>query len=396
MEIVVKSKVSIIKGLKKPTATEIKDAVRKAVELVGGLDSVKSGDVVLIKPNVCAPAEPGRGVYTNPDVSKAIADLVREKGGRAVIGESAGVSDPTEDALAADGYTRLREEGYEVIDLKGENTEAVTVPLPHGVAVKELTLPKIALDASLVISVPVMKTHPGQMVTIAMKNLKGMLPDNIKKKYHLVYGVAQGMVDMLMLVKPGLAIVDGLIGQEGLGPMQGDPVEMGIIIAGKDLVAVDTVASTIMGYEPEEIPMIVAAVNAGLGTSDMNNIEVVGTPISDVKRRFKRPNEAVEEQLQFPEGFELIIGDKACTGCREGLLMAMYGMKAENQLDMLAGWTVVVGQTDSIPEVDQRRLMMVGKCLSKYKKLGSFVEGCPPWGWQVVNVLKGEPQDHPR
>jgi hypothetical protein len=223
-----------------------------------------------------------------------------------------------------------------------------------------------------------------------------MLPDNIKKKYHLVYGVAQGMVDLLTLVKPGLAIIDGTIGQEGLGPMQGDPVELGIIIAGKDLVAVDTVACTIMGFDPEEIPLIVAAADAGLGTSDLNNIEVVGTPMAEVKRRFKRCNEAVDEKLKYPEGFQLIIGDKACTGCREGLLMAMYDMNSKDKLDMLAGWTVVTGQTDSIPEVDKDKLMMVGKCLTKYKKLGTFVEGCPPWGWQVINALKGEPQDYPR
>jgi uncharacterized protein (DUF362 family) len=391
-----KSKVAIVRSPKNPNESEIEASVRRAIELVSGLDNIKKGDTVLIKPNICSVAKLGSAVYTNPYVSKAVAKMVREKGGLAVIGESGGVADDTEAAIVADGYGQLREEGYEVIDLKRKGIATVKVPLPKGKVVKEVTVPRVVLEAKLIISVPVMKTHAGQRVTLAMKNMKGILPDAIKKKFHITYGVAQGVIDLLTAIKPGLAVVDGILTQEGMGPMQGTPVEMDIIIAGRDIVAVDAVASAVMGFDPEEIPMIDGAGKAGLGISALKNIEVVGTPIQEVKRRFKRFEEAVQETLHYPDDFHLMIEEKACTGCRECLLYAMYDLNAKNRLDMLAGWTVVTGQTKAMPETDKARLLIVGNCLTKFKKLGNFVSGCPPWGWQIVNVLKGEPQDHPR
>ena len=391
-----KSKVAIVKGTKQPGRDEIAANVRRAIELVGGLDGIGKGDVVLIKPNICAVAEPGSGTYTDPEVSRAVADLVREKGARAVIGESSGVADDTEEAIQADGYGKLREEGYEVVNLKDKSIPTAKVDVPRPKAAKTLTFPKIALEARLVVSVPVMKTHPGQTITVAMKNLKGLMPDVLKKKFHTTYGVAPAMVDLLSVLKPGLAVVDGTIAMEGLGPMLGDPVPMGIIMAGKDLVAVDAVAATIMGYDPAGIPLIAGAAEAGLGEMDLNNINVVGNRIDEVKRRFKRVSEALEETFSYPEGCRVLIEEKACTGCRETLLFAMYELNQQDRLDMLAGWTVVTGQTASIPEVDQKKLLLVGNCLARYKDKGALVIGCPPWGWQVINAIRGEPQDHPR
>lgn len=383
-----KVKVSIVKGHKNPNSNQIEADVRKAIQLVGGLEDIKSGDVVIIKPNVFAPTTPRSAKCTNPAVAKAIADVVRETGATAIIAEAAAVfNDDTEGPFRASGYDKLRLEGYEVVDLKGKNTALTKVSIPEGRVLKEVTLPKIVLDAKMIISVPVMKTHAGQKVTLSLKNMKGILPDAWKKKFHTTYGVTAGLVDLLGVMKPGFAIVDGILAQEGLGPMLGTLVEMGLIIAGKDAVAVDAVTSTIMGFHPEEIPLVDGASKAGLGTADLNEIQIVGTSIKEVQRRFKRAEEAVEETIPFPTGLQVLIGEKACTGCRECFLGAIWEMKAQNSLDKLSGWTVVAGQTQEIPIVNKDKLLLVGACTAKHKQIGIFVPGCPPQPWDIADAV---------
>ena len=198
------------------------------------------------------------------------------------------------------------------------------------------------------------------------------------------------MVDLLTVVRPGLAVVDGILAQEGMGPVLGTPVEMGLIIASKDPVAVDAVASTVMGFDPKEVRIIDGAGKAGIGTADLKEIEVVGTPIKEVQRRFKRVDEAVRENIPFPEGLQVLIDERACTGCRETVLSAMWDMKAQNSLAKLAGWTVVAGLTEKVPKADKAKLLLVGACTAKYKKLGIYIKGCPPWPWDITGVLTGE------
>ncbi|MFH1030989.1 MAG: DUF362 domain-containing protein [Chloroflexota bacterium] len=383
-----KTKVAIVKGPQRPNKSQIEASVRKAIELVGGLDDIKKGDIVLIKPNVCAPAEPDSPKVTNKTVCTAIADMVKEKGGRPIIGEAPGVLDPdSEKCFKATGYDKLRELGYEVMDLKGKDTPMVKVPVPKGKVLKELTLPKILFDAKLVITVPVMKTH-GQGATLGLKNMKGVLPDKTKKDFHRVYGVSQAIADLMTVAKPGLSVVDGIVAMEGLGPMLGDRVELGVIIAGKDPVAVDSVTGAVMGFAPEELSITVDANKAGIGVMDLNKIEIIGTPLKDVQRHFKRVEEVVRT-VRFPEGFQMLIDEKACTGCREAVLGAIFSLEKAGNLDKLVGWTIVAGTTENAPEAKKDKLLLFGSCTAKYKSLGTYVKGCPPWGWDIPRIVTG-------
>ena len=262
------------------------------------------------------------------------------------------------------------------------------VPIPKGKALKEVSLPKIVLDADVIISVPKMKTHDSAKVTLSLKNMKGVLPDIYKRKLHHVFGVFQGVADLCTLVKPALAVVDGIIGMEGLGPADGEPVKMGLIIAGKDLVAVDTVTSAVMGFEKEEYGCIDAAAKAGLGTADLSEIDVVGEPISKVQRRFKRVEEAMAE-MSFPEGFQLIMDEKTCSGCRNIVTEVLMAVKDANQLDRAAGWTVIAGKLDKLPDVDRGKLLLVGVCTAKFRNEGIFVGGCAPNNRDVVRGMSG-------
>jgi len=384
-----KSLVSIVKGQKKPSEKEIVDSVRKAIELAGGLANIiSSGDTVVIKPNVVNALHPDTGATTDPRVCKSIAIMMKEIGAKPIIAESSSIGMDTEESFEVAGYRKLRDEGFEVIDLKKE--ENVTVPVPRGRVFKEISLPRIIVDANALISVPRMKTHEQAKVTLSLKNMKGILPDIFKRKFHLSFGIFQGVADLCTVIKPTLSVVDGIIAQEGLGPTEGTPVEMGLIIAGKDPVAVDTTAGLVMGFEPGEDETAKAAFESGIGTADMKNIEIAGESISSVKRRFKRADEAMNELVAIPDDFQLVFAEKACTGCRNSVLMSLIGMKERNLLDKAVGWTVIAGKVDRIPKADNARLLLIGKCTARFKKRGIYIDGCPPHNMNIAGGLLGK------
>jgi hypothetical protein len=194
----------------------------------------------------------------------------------------------------------------------------------------------------------------------------------------------------LKVVKPGLVLIDGILAQEGLGPMIGTVVKMNLFIAGTDPVAVDSVAASIMGFDPHEVPLVQGASDAGLGVSDLQEIEITGTPLKDVQRRFKRVEEAVKETLPDDFNINVIIEDKACTGCRESVWATVHDLNQKNRLNVLKGWTIVAGQMQKAPEVQKEKLLLVGLCTAKFKKNGIYVEGCPPQPWDIIEALTGE------
>jgi len=374
-----KTAVAIVKGAKQLGDREIDALVRKAVELAGGLSGiVKRGDTVLIKPNLCAVRTVESAAITDPRVCRAIADMVKEIGARPIIGESTSVGADTEEAFQEGGYGRLREAGYEVIDLKQKGIEMVTIPIPKGKSMKEVALPKIVLDVDVIISVPKMKTHDNALVTLSLKNMKGVLPDKYKRHLHHTFGVFQGVVDLCTVVEPDLTVMDAIVAMEGFGPAFGDPTEMGLVIAGRDPVAVDAVVSAVMGFGPREDQIVDAAVEAGIGTADLDEIEVVGEPIAKVQRRFKRCSEALAEAMPSPEGFQLLVGEKTCTACRNTVFEVLLDLKKEGRLDEVAGWSVVTGKLDQLPDVDKEKLLLVGVCTAKFREQGVYVEGCAP------------------
>ena len=130
-----------------------------------------------------------------------------------------------------------------------------------------------------------MKTHMATKVTLGMKNMFGMLPDKMKAKYH-AKGISKVIVDINTVIKPPLTVIDGFVAMEGRGPTDGTPVKMDLIIAGKDAVATDATGARVMGLDPQEISHIRRAGEKGIGNID--NIEIVGSKLEDVRKVFKR------------------------------------------------------------------------------------------------------------
>jgi len=379
-----KAKVSIVKTGPKPEYPEIRDAVRQALDLIGGIqDIIKPGNLVLINPSwVAPPVEREAGCITIPEVPRALADTVKELGARPVIAESSAVGVDTEKVIQASGYRELREMGYEVINLK--ETSSVDIPIPNGKVFETLPFWELVQQADVIISVPKLKTHDQTEMTCAIKNLKGLLTDNGKKANHQE-GLFEAVIDLMSAVKPQLAVVDAIICQEGVGPIFGKPVEMNLIVAGKDLVAVDSTCAQLIGYEPSETLLTVNAAARGLGVMDPDQIEVVGQPLERVKRRFLRSIE--DNPVEGVEGFQLIQGEATCTGCRNTVMSALIDMRNADQLMYLPGITVVTGGAPLPEDIPRESIVTVGKCTPKESQTERHVKGCPPNNALVVDAI---------
>ena len=384
-----KSRVAIFQTRKSPEEEEIRETVRTAVDAVGGMGRfVKAGDLVIIKPNLVISMVCETGATVDWRVTRAVADLVREWKARAVIGESCGTGGDTEKVFQKTGHAALRERGYEVVDFK--KIENVEVSIPNAQVIRKVQIPVLVKQADAIINIPKIKTHDQIPMSGALKNMKGALAEKEKNRLHKD-GLNQGVAEINALLRPKLAIFDGIIAQEGLGPVFGDPVEMDLIIAADDQVAADTVVCHIMEIDPQQVLCIRYAEEMGLGTSDLEKIEIIGKKIRDVKRRFKSPEEDIKK-IEVP-GFQLLFNETSCTGCRNTMYSVIKDMQSKGLLGFLKGVKVVAGAMEELPDLDRQDMVLVGACTAKMRKEGiRFAPGCPPRNYWVIEAITGTEQ----
>jgi uncharacterized protein (DUF362 family) len=381
-----KSRVSIIRTPKAPAYEQIRAAVEKAIDLVGGIrEFIKPGQKVLVNPSwVSVIPKREEAAITLPEVTRAAADIIRDGGARPIIAESSPMGIDSERVIAESGYQELRDMGYEVIDLK--KMEPTMVPVQNGKIFKEIQTYKLVKETDAIIPVAKLKTHDQMELTLAIKKLKGLLTDRYKREFHQK-GVFEACVDWYGALRPPLSIVDAIYCQEGLGPIFGKPVEMDLIVAGPDAVAVDAVCGYITGLAPEEVPITLEANRRGLGVSERGDIEILGESIESVHRRFMR---ALEDERMKIEGIDLIYGDATCTGCRMGIMSSLFDMKEADQLMYLPGITIVTGDTEIPETVPKDGLVTVGRCVPKGKRSNRHVKGCPPNNLDIVQAIIGD------
>ena len=381
-----KSTVSLVRT-GRSTAAEVAAGVRRAVELSGGLTGIaRPGALVLLKPNVVAPPPtPHSGATTNPDVLRALADLVAERGARPVIAEASAASVDTEVAFAAAGYGELRKAGYEVVDLK--RTPTAVVRVERGRVVDQLTTFELVARADAIVSVPVMKTHDQCEITLSLKNLKGLLADRDKRRLHRE-GVFHGVIDVASTLRPAFALIDGTYCQEGLGPVYGRPVQMNLLVASHDPVAADAVAGSVMGFALDEVLLTRYAAERGLGVADLDQIEVVGEPIERVRRRFLR---SVEDHQYDVKGLRIVHAERTCTGCRNTVISCLYDLSNAGQLGLAEGLTLLTSDAEVPDDCDPATLITVGNCVPARRRSQRHAPGCPPNNVFIVEQIVGGP-----
>lgn len=220
------------------------------------LDVDLSGARVLLKPNLVE-FEPESVINTHPAVIGGAAVACRRLGAReVVVAEGPGHRRDLEYLLAS---TRtlpvLRDERLPFVDLNHDDVAAVPLRTWY-TDLGTLALPQAVLDADVIVSLPKLKTHHWAGVTCAMKNLFGVVPGAVygwpKNVLHFK-GIGESILDIVATVRPHLAIVDGIVGMEGDGPILGTPRTAGVLIMGRDVVAVDATAARVMALRPEGI-----------------------------------------------------------------------------------------------------------------------------------------------
>jgi len=259
------------------------EPVFKALDLIDYRSALAGYDKVLIKVNFITDKTWDTGATTNHIVVEAIIKKLKDLPVKVYVVESDASMTNADKAFEKTGMKDMCiRNGVEWLNLRHVK-DKVKLAVPNGEALKSITVPRLVTE-SAVISAAKLKTHVNTGVTLGMKNMFGLLPDKLKGKYHLK-GISKVVVDINTVLHSALTVIDGFVGMEGNGPIDGTPVQMDLIIAGTDPVATDATACRVMGINPYEIAHIRKAYEKGLGKSEA---QILGDKLETVKRNFKR------------------------------------------------------------------------------------------------------------
>jgi uncharacterized protein (DUF362 family) len=243
---------------------------------------------VLLKPNLVG-LDPLGVMNTHPAVIAAARECFLRLGASHVyIGDGPAMDRDTEAIIES---VRLREYAGKLkgvfVDLNVDDVERVALQT-HASRLNELQLPKTVLGVDFLVSMPKLKTHHWAGVTLSLKNMFGVVPGSCygwpKNVLHWA-GIDRAILDVAAVTRPDFAIVDGIVGMEGNGPIQGAPKASGVLVFGTDPVAVDATCCRVMGLRPERIKYLVGA-GTLLGHINSFKIQQLGESIASVRNPF--------------------------------------------------------------------------------------------------------------
>ena len=240
----------------------------------------------------------------------------------------------------------------------------------------EVGIARLALEADVVINLPLLKVHSCCLTTLCVKNLKGCLRPQDKMAFHRV-GLLPAIVALNRLVRPQINVIDAIDAMEG-NHSHGPLVHLGLLIAGRDPVAVDAVGCAQIGLPPADVPLLAMAAEAGLGTNDLDEIELVGDALRP--RPFALPQDYLA--ATYPD-VEILDGN-ACSACSAALMDGLYTAGGGRKMQAIA-----LG-SDAQPPAGA---LVLGDCLADYASTYRHVEGCPPSGHAIAHALSQDGQE---
>jgi uncharacterized protein (DUF362 family) len=390
--------------------TEPIESVRKAVELSKGLDHLPANARVFIKPNIVfwtkATNFPKYGVITTSRIVEDMVRLLKERGIDDIrIGEGTVLRDPKDmetqlHAYENLGYNKLTER-YGIRHVNIWERPFQKVDLGDGVEVK---FNADILTSDFVVDLPVMKTHSMTVVSLGIKNLKGMIDIPSRKKCHnthpekdLHFWVSR-LADKM---PPIFTLIDGIYTAERGPNIDGRMHRSNLIVASADILSADMVGATVLGYEPSEVPHLVHAANRRQRSLDLSDIDIVGESIDSVARRHGFDFEYNEDKtLPLPmddmgiQGLSYYKYDLSlctyCSGMTGPVLAAIAkAWKGEpwDDVEILSGKVMA-------PEPGKKKTILFGKCMYQANKDNPdiqemiAVKGCPPKPDKVYEALK--------
>lgn len=366
---------------------QVKAKIKETIDLaVGGIDNIiKEGETVLVKPNLAFQAPPECHSVVEPRVLEGMIAFLKEEskakevwvGDNPSLGQHVGRARP---AFEASGMEEAAKRGGADRVIYFDEEELVDVEIEGAKLFRHAKVFKPFLDADRVINLPKMKVHLAGTVSLGLKNWNGIIPNvhpsSQQQGVHRA-DLSQKFADTYRIRKADLTFIDGIIAMEGQGPHVGTPIKMNLFIAGADTVAVDAVTAYVMGFETIEIPAVRVAATEGLGERDIDKIEVVGTPIAEVRTFFKRP---MIDPIGLIPGINVIV-QQTCPGCFANTRGGLDGFNVSG-IDMAEFiekvgeiYIVAGGVPDLQPElVKGKHLFVAGDCWKYFPSKGKVEE----------------------
>jgi len=331
------------------------EASRQILEASGAANLFRAGMKVALKPNLVLAKPASSGATTSPMVVSGTIEFLKDCGVTDItIMEGSWAGDSTERAWQVCGYRELeRKYGVRLLDLKKDRTHSVSVA---GMVIEVCSSP---LEVDRLINIPVLKGHCQTVMTCALKNLKGCIPDSEKRRFHTI-GLHRPIAALNLAIRPDLILVDALRGditfEEG-----GNPLEMNLLVVGSDPVKIDTFCASLMGINPSEIEHLCLAEEMGVGAAEILPDTVVR--IGD-RQIFANPSSLPRVARHLAQYIE---ERDACSICYAGLIHALYQGKLSNLKEKIhigQGFRNIHGQG-----------IGYGDCAGGFDNV---IRGCPP------------------
>ncbi|NJC87967.1 MAG: DUF362 domain-containing protein [Desulfuromonas sp.] len=268
----------------------VRTAMEQVLAPLGGMAAfIRPGQKVLIKPNLLSGKPPEKAVTTHPEIVRQAILLAQAAGGIVSVGDSPGIGKPEVVARKCGVLQVVEETGARFAPF----LESVPVSVREG-TFHQLEVAREVLDADVIINLPKLKTHQMMGYTGAVKNMFGSVVGMRKVRLHLQAGADPAFFALMLLelaehFPPALSIMDAVIGMEGNGPGSGDPVRIGALLASPHPLALDTVATALVGFSERQVWTQRMARESGRPGSRMDEVTVIGPELASLRPKSFRP-----------------------------------------------------------------------------------------------------------
>ena len=346
--------------------TDYKEMTKRLL-VQSGLEEMLPGKTakIAVKPNLVTPAPAKFGGTTHPEVVAGIIEFLQERGyGNIVIAEGSWVGDKTAEAFDYCGYNSLAAEyGVELLDMQKQKGVSVDC------GGMDLEICRCVKDWDFLINVPVLKGHCQTHITCALKNMKGLIPNTEKRRFHTM-GLHKPIAHLNAGIHQDFIVIDHICGdldfEEG-----GSPVVRNCVMTACDPVLVDAYVCSLLGYETGDVEYVGLADRLGIGSSDLSDLRLItceGEPFEDLpEHRHLDVSYAVDEV-------------DSCSACYGVLIPALDRLREEGLLDRLPA-QISIGQGHR----GKTGKIGVGNCTAKFD---FCIKGCPPKEEDIYQELR--------
>ena len=349
------------------SGTEYKEMTKELLEQCDLAEQISSPDLQIgIKPNLVSPTEASWGATTHPEIVAGIIEYLQEKGfAKIAILEGSWVGDKTTEAYELCGYRELSEK-YQVPFWDMQKDTGVD----RDCGGMDLKICSRVEKIDFLINVPVLKGHCQTKITCALKNMKGLIPNTEKRRFHAL-GLHKPIAHLNIGIHQDFIVVDNICGdldfEDG-----GNPVVMNRIWAGMDPVLIDAYVCQVMHYQTSDVPYVKLAEELGAGSADLSQAEIIFCE-ETAKKTLPKSRKVVELQDAVEEV-------ESCSACYGYLIPALEMLKNDGLFEKL-DTKICIGQGYR----GKTGKLGVGACTCRFEH---NLNGCPPTENQIYEFLK--------